>query len=290
MTRLLAAALACLMSALAVSSACVAADTSPMRFILTADEDPTKVEADFRVEGTRHNRWSTEFRFAQLSGLSPAAFHASGTRPVRFAVIRDSGRFDCSGHGGNGRASGNCGFSPDAAFAGLLQAHAIARPSASQWISLFALDVQRGLIGALASARYPTPTPDDLVTLTAVGVSPRYVVDMGRAGYRPSKLDTLVQLRALDVTPQWIGELARLGYAGVPASDLVQMKALNVTARDIRGFQALGYRNLRPSDLVQMKAVGVTPEFARAVHDRHGTVPPDRLVQLRVVGDLASDR
>ena len=287
MTRFLAIALAFLMTVAAVSSACVAQDSAPIGFTLSPGGRPDQVQAHFDFDPRGHSNWSTGLSVAELAGFDAAAFRSGGSRPLQFAIRRDSGRLACAGHGGNSRASGTCTFTADPAYGQLLASNGTPRPNPHQWMGLFAVNVRSDLIRAISAARYPAPSADVLMQLAAVGVTANYIRDMRTAGYRPGKLDTLVELRALDITPAWIGDLSRIGYGGLPADELVQLKALGITADYIRGFQAAGYPHLSATKLVEMKAVGVDPAFARAMRAKYGTVAPDRLVELRVLGDMA---
>lgn len=286
MTRCLAFLFALCCACLSVSSACLAQTPDTLHFTL----EPTRSSGDLRVnfrgnlDGDRHNNWSTDFRTSDLVGFDVAGFRAAGTRPLRFALIREAGRLDCIGHGGESYAAGNCTLTSDPAFMQLLASRGIGRPNRQEQYSLVALDVRRSLIDAVAAARYPTPTIENLIEMTAVGVNGGYVSDLSRLGYRPDSIQNLVQFRALGITPEWIGSFARMGYANLPADDLVQLKALGVTADYIGALDRLGYRHLPADDLVQLKALGVTPQwiadFQRAGYQQ---MPVDYLVQLKAL-------
>ena len=117
MNRCLAILLALVFATVSVSSACVAAPSDLVRFTLEPERGGDgRIHATFRDEGraAHENNWSTGFPPAELIGLDPGSFRASGSRPLRFALVREAGRLDCSGSGGNSHASGNCGFTPDA--------------------------------------------------------------------------------------------------------------------------------------------------------------------------------
>jgi hypothetical protein len=265
----------------------MAAPSDWIAFDLKAQSDRQEIHAAFHDEGRGRdeNQWSNGFKPSELIGLDVAGFYSAGSRPLRFAVVRESGRLDCSGNGGSSRASGNCGFTPDAAFTQLLASRGIGHPSREEAIGLMALDVRRSLIDAVGVARYPTPSIDDLMAMTAVGVTSGYIGDLARAGYRPSSIDSLVEFKALEISPEWIGGLARIGYANLPSDDLMQLKALNVSADFITGFESLGYRRLPVDELVQLKALNITPEFARSAIGHGRPLPSvDELVQIKMLG------
>jgi|SRR4051794_1838505 hypothetical protein len=287
MNRCLAFLLALVFATLSVSSACVAATGDWVHFTLEPERSGGgKIHATFRDGGGPHydNNWSTEFLPSELIGFDSTSFRSSGARPVHFALVREAGRLDCSGNGGNAYATGNCSFTPDPGFGQLLINRGIGRPSREQAFALMAVNARREVIDAVASAHYPTPTIDNLMALSALGVTGPYISGIAAAGYRPRSIDTLIAFKALTITPDWIGSFVRIGYGNVPADELVQLKALNITPEFIMGFERIGYRHLPVDTLVQLKAMDVTPEFVRAVQQGDALPAPDRLVQLRALG------
>jgi hypothetical protein len=287
MNRCFAMMCALLFAFVSVSSACMAAPTDWIGFDLKAQSDRSEIHATFHDEsrGRDKNQWSNGFKPSELIGLDVAGFYSAGSRPVRFAVVRESGRLDCSGNGGSSRAAGNCGFAPDAGFVQLLASRGIGRPSREQAFGLMALDVRRSLIDAVAAARYPTPTIDNLMEMTAVGVDAAYIGDLSRAGYRPKTISSLVEFKALDITPRWIGGLASIGYANLPSDELMQLKALGIGADFISGFDRVGYGRLPVDQLVQLKALDITPEFARSAIGQARPVPPvSKLIEMKLFG------
>jgi hypothetical protein len=287
MNRFFALLLALLFASLTVSSACVAAPSEWIHFTLESRGGSNEVQASFHNErrGRDEHQWSTGFPPSQLIGLEVSGFHASGSRPLRFALVREPGRLDCSGEGGGGRASGNCAFTADPGFMQLLASRGIGRPTKDQALSLMALDVRRELIDAIAAAHYPAPTIDQLMELTAVGVNGRYIAEMARAGYHPPSIHSLVEFRALGITPEWIGGFAGIGYANIPAGELMQLKALGVTPEFVTGFDRIGYRHLPVRTLVELKALNVTPEFVRSTVGAGQALPAvSELVEMKLFG------
>jgi len=285
MNRCLALIGALILAALSISSACTAASGAWIHFTLEpGHHDADRIQASFRkdVDGRNENNWSAGFRSSDLVGLDVAGFRAAGSRPLRFAVIREAGRLDCSGHGGESYAAGNCSFTADPAFAQLLESRGIGKPTDEQAIGLMAVGASRDIIDAVAAARYPTPSIDDLMALSALGVNGAYISEMARAGYRPKSLDTLIQFKALAITPEWIAQFVRSGYGNLPADELVQFKALDITPEFIAGFDRIGYHHLPVDELVQLKALNITPDFVQRVAAVDGTNPSvDKLVQLK---------
>lgn len=242
-----------------------------------------ELAANFSRPGERHSQWNTRFAAAELDGLDIAGLHAGDPRPLRFAMMRESGHLDCAGTGSFGRASGRCNFAAEPAFAAML-AEARVTGGREDWLSMFAVDVRGSLVVALRDAGYPPPTFDQLIELTAVGANADYIRAMAAAGYRPKTLDSLVEMRAVGVTPEWIAGFARLGLGAIDADELVELRALGIDADYVQSMRAAGYPNLKPEDLVELKALGVTADYARQVERHMGRQPPDRLVELKALG------
>jgi len=289
MNRYLAFLLAVMCAALTVSSACVAAPFEWVSFTLQPDRDGGRIQANFHDDSRRRgdSNWSSGFLPSELIGLDLAGFRGSGTRPLHFAIAREAGRLDCDGNGGGNRASGNCRFTADPAFAQLLASRGIEAPTRDQAFALMAVNARREVIDAVAAANYPKPSVDDLIALAALGVDGRYIGDLARAGYRPQAIHTLIEFKALGVTPDWIGGFARIGYGSIPADELVQLRALNVTPEFIAGFDRAGYGRLPVDSLVQLKALGITPEFARSAQaSSKGRLSVGELVQMKLFGRI----
>jgi hypothetical protein len=279
---------ALLLTAITVSSACVAQSASPLGFTIEPSRSADNtVRLRFQRDRNGHseNNWDSSFPIAEMTGLDLSALNSPGTRPIRFTVSREAGRIDCSGTGGNAMARGACTMTANAEFNRFLADHGIGQPSEDDTFGLIALNVRRELVDALARANYPTPTVEKLIELTAVDATPAYISGLSAQGYRPKSLDGLVQFAALKITPEYVGSFVRAGYSNLPTDDLVELRALDITPEFVAGFERIGYGRLPVSTLVQLKALDITPDYVRAVA-QGGTLPsPDHLVQLKAVSD-----
>ena len=288
MNRCLAFLAAVLLAFISVSSACTAQSAEWIHFTLEPKSSVAgEIQASFRSGAREHeeNNWSTGFRPSDLVGLDVAGFRGAGSRPLRFSVIREAGRVDCSGHGGESYAAGYCSFTADPTFTQLLESRGIGRPTQEQAFGLMAVNARRELIDAVAAAHYPTPSIDNLMALSALNVTAGYISEMARAGYRPQTINSLVEFKALGITPEWIAGFVRIGYGGLPADQLMQLKALNITPEYIASFDRIGYRHLPVDQLVQLKAMNITPEFVQRIEAVDSSLPPvDKLVQLKAFG------
>jgi hypothetical protein len=290
MNRCLALIGALILAFISVSSACTAAPDAVLHFSIEPKHgSPDLLQVSFRkdVRGTEENNWSAGFPASDLVGLDVAGFRGAGSRPLSFTLVREAGRLDCSGHGGDSYAAGYCNFNANPAFTQLLESRGIGHPTAEQSFGLMAVNARRELIDAVAGARYPTPSIDNLMALSALGVNGAYISEMARAGYRPRTVDALIQFKALNITPDWIGQFVRVGYGNLPADELVQLKALNITPEFIAGFDRIGYRHLPVDQLVQLKAMNITPEFVQRVAAVDGSNPPvGKLVEIKSFGRI----
>ena len=286
MNRFFALIGALLLAFISVSSACTAAPAGLFHFTLEPDGND-RIKARFRSQNRpdHDNNWSTGFRPSELVGLDLAGFRGAGSRPLRFSVIRESGRLDCAGNGGQSHAAGDCRFVRDPAFAELLRSRGIGNPTNEQALGLMAVNARRDVIDAVAAASYPTPSINDLMALFALGVDGTYIRNMAASGYRPESIEALIQFKALNITPAWIAGFSSIGYARLPADQLVQLKALDITPEFVASFDRLGYGRLPVDELIQLKALDITPEFVQRVAAADSSLPPvNKLVELKAFG------
>ena len=317
MYRSLAFLAAVVLTAISITSAGFAAEAPySLRFDIAPGRSTDSVQLSMREDRAgHHNNWSSSFAVAELRGLDPARLRSAGTAPLSFALVREAGRFDCSGQSGGSSARGQCRFTPDHEFANYLASHRIARPTRDQAYALAMSDVGRGHVEALAANRYPTPTIDQLVAMGIHRASPRFIRDLAATGYRLRSADDLVtfrihgvdaayiraitaagpQLRSLaaddlvafrihGVSPELVGTFSRLGYHQLDRDDLVAISIHGVTPRFIEELAGLGYRGIPANDLVQMRIFGVTPDFIRSLDRGAGRIPVAELVQMRIMG------
>jgi hypothetical protein len=285
--RALTFAAASLCAALAVSSACLAAEASPVNFRLSPASAPGKVQLTIEQprDGKGHSSWSQTEQIESLTGLSRQQLAANRPAPARFALIRPAGRFDCSGTVASFRGSGRCSFRADPGFLAVLERRGMGRPSAQQAANLALSGVRAELFDVMAAAGYPRPTMDQAVSLGIFNVSPAYVRQLADAGYRLKSADELVTFKIHNVNPELVRAYRSLGYRTLGASDLVTMRIHGVSPDFIRGFAAIGYRDLPVAKLVQLRIFNVSPSDVAALQSRIGGRPTaDELVSAKVTG------
>jgi hypothetical protein len=317
MHRTLAFLAAIVLTAISITTAGFAAESSTLSFTIEPTRSAGRVQLSMRQDRYgHHNNWSSSFDVAELHGLDAARLRAGGTAPLSFALIREAGRFDCSGQNGGTSASGECRFAPDPGFANYLASHGIARPNRDQAYALAMSNVGRAHIAALAANHYPTPTVDQLVAMGIHGATPRFIQDLAATGFRLGSANDLITfrihgvdaayIRAISaagprlrnisannlvafrihgVSPELVRIYSRLDNRELDPGDVVAMAIHGVTGGYIEELAGLGYRGVGADELVQMRIFGVTPDFIRSANrDGAERIPVADLVQMRILG------
>jgi hypothetical protein len=244
-----------------------------------------------RWGGNSESSWSNDRPISELSGLSPAQL-AGPSGPVRFALVREAGRFDCAGHAGNYGGSGACSFAPDAGFASFLQARGIGAPSRQQAFSLAMSGVGRDLVDALDKGGFQRPNVDQLTAMGIHGATADYVQVLSGLGYRLSA-DDVVAFKIHGVEPDYVRQLATIGpqLQRIQPGDLVSLKIHGVSAEFVREIAAIQpeFRNVTADELVAMAIHGVRPDLARSFVRLEGRrLDSDDLVSMAIHGVTSS--
>jgi hypothetical protein len=231
--------------------------------------------------------WSNSRRIEELQGLSRAQV-VGPTQPVRFALVKEAGRLDCSGTAGGGHGSGACNFTPNVGFNTFLEARGIGRADAHQAYSLTMSGVGRDLVDALDKNGFTRPNIDQLTAMGIHGATASYVQELGGLGYRLSA-DDVIAFKIHGVEPTYIREMAAIGPAlqHIGASDLIALRIHGVKPQFVREMAAIGpaFRNVTADDLVSMAIHGVRPELARAyVQLEGGRLSSDDVVSMAIHG------
>ena len=270
--------------------ACGWASTAPaqtgsdVRFEVRKQDDDfvrLRIERDWDDNG--HDSWGDRIPLADLKGMSREAIAHGG--PVSFSYVRPAGRFDCSGTARDEHAEGNCTFTVNDAFAKVLAARNIERPSRRQYYGLAISGVDSDVIDAVIKEGLGTPTPDELIGLGIFHVTPDFVRGMAHLNGMNVSIGDLVQFRIFKITPELAKDYANLGYGKLSAHDLVQFSIFHVSPETIRGFKEAGYRDLSAHDLQQFSIFHVTPDYIHELADAgYRNIPAETLVRMRMFG------
>ncbi len=252
--------------------------------------DKIQLTVESRWNGNSRSTWSNDRPLSELSGLS--AGQLAGRRgPVRFALIHEAGRLDCSGTAGSWSGRGACSFTPDPGFASYLQARGMGVPTRHQAFSLTMSGVGRELVDALARSGFERPNVEQLTAMGIHGVSADYIRALSGLGYRLAAED-VVSFKIHDVDPEYIRALAPIApkLRHISASDLVSLKIHGVQPEFVRALAAMGpeFQQVTADDLVSMAIHGVRPELAASfVRYEGGRLTSDDLVSMSIHGVTA---
>ncbi len=253
-----------------------------------SQNDKVQLALRTRSSGARgSSNWSSGFPIAELQGLSAPQLAAGAAAPVRFALVREAGRLDCSGSAGNRAGNGTCRFSADPAFSALLSSRGIGQADARDSYHLTMSKVGRAHLDALQSNGYPTPSVSQLVALGIHGVTPGYIQALASSGYRLKSADSLVAFRIHGVDAEYIRAIAAHGeqFRNMPADDVVAFRIHGVTPALVGAYSRLGYRQLDRDDVVSMAIHGVSPDFIESfARLGYRDLSADKLVQMRIFG------
>ena len=145
MHRSLAFCFALILTSLSIATTGFAAESGPLRFELSeGGGDRLQLALTHGMSG--NDRSSSSFAVGELAGFDRAALRGRDGEPVRFALVREPGRLDCSGRTDKRRAQGTCRFTGDPAFASFLAASGMRRPSEAEWLTLTMVGARRELV------------------------------------------------------------------------------------------------------------------------------------------------
>jgi hypothetical protein len=257
-----------------------------------ADAGRVQLTIDSRWNGNSRSTWSNDRPLTELSGLSAAQL-SGPSAPVRFAMVHEAGRFDCSGIVGGYSGRGACSFTPDPGFAAFLQARGIAAPSRQEAFSLAMSGVGRDLVDALDKGGFQRPNVDQLTAMGIHGATADYVRALSGLGYRLSA-DNVVDFKIHGVDPDYVRALAAIGpkLHNIAPGDLVALRIHGVSPAFVREIAEIQpeFRNVTADQLVEMAIHGVKPDLARTyVRLEGGRLDSDDLVAMAIHGVNASD-
>jgi len=280
-------ALAC--AAAAVAVAAHAQPAPRLDWQVDRWNETTQLTLSYRTEtGSSVTSRPTELK--DLAGLTEAQLAAPALIPVRFALHRDAGDFDCDGSARAGRASGSCDFHASPAFAGLLRARGVGSAEPYDLFQLAYADIGRDYLDELARQHYPTPSIDDLRRAGQHGVRLAFLRELGDAGYNADSLAALVRIRDHGISQHYIRELQGAGYPHLALEDLVRARDHGVTGHFAAELAQRGYHGLPMETLVRLRDHGVTAGFADRANAEAagagGRFSPEELIRLRDTGGL----
>ena len=232
--------------------------------------------------------WGHKQPIAELQGLTGSQV-AGPSGPVRFAIVREAGRLDCSGSTGRLTGKGSCSFTADPGFTDYLGAQGIGRPTVRQSFTLAMSKVGRELVGAIDALDYPRPTIDQLASMGVHGVDSGYLRGLAAIGphLRRFTADDLVSMRIHGVKPDYVRAMAVIGPAfdTLTARDLVSFAIHGAKPEMVQAFVRHGRMPLQPEGVTAMAIHGVTAEFIEELASLgYKELTSSQLVQFRLHG------
>jgi hypothetical protein len=195
---------------------------------------------------------SSDWPVSAFQGLDLAS---RDRHDVKFAVVRDAGRFDCDGYLNQGQGAGFFRFTPEAKFVASMRA--------------------LGFDGIDENKQFAMAVHD---------VTVEYARQMKAHDLTNLDTDKLLAFRIFNITQQFIRDLRAERLAANDADKLIAFRVHGVTAAMVREVRKAG---LEPSEdqLIAMRVHNVTPEFVAQMKARGLTdLSIDKLVALRVHG------
>lgn len=259
-----------------------AADETRGSWTISKSDEPGKVMFGL-MQGPPHHRWNSESDWALTAftglDLSPTK------HDVKFAVVRDAGRFDCAGYLENGEGAGTFQFTANPEFlrgmsalgfndidagkqmamavhdvsldfARRMKALKLSRFDTDKLVAFRIFDVNEQFINALRAEGLAANDSDKLIAFRVHGVSPDQVRDLRKAGLKLSE-DQLIAFRVHGVSPDFVTKVEELGYESPNPDQLISMKIFDVTPEFIADLRARGLKDLSIDKLVQLKVHGI---------------------------------
>lgn len=201
--------------------------------------------------GSSHHE--SDWPASSLQGLDLAA---RGKRDVKFAILRDAGRFDCKGYLDDGEGAGVFHFAPDARFAQAMNTLGFTGIDEEKQFAMAVHDISVEFAKTMQAERLSGLDTDKLFAFRIHGVTPQFIRDMRAAGLNTHDSDKLIAFRIHRVTPEMVRAVRK---SGLEASDdqLIAMRIHGVTPEYIADMKARGLKNLTVDQLVNLRIHGI---------------------------------
>ncbi|HTU64978.1 MAG TPA: hypothetical protein VMF52_03420 [Steroidobacteraceae bacterium] len=265
----------------AIAGLARADDATRGSWTISQSEQAGKVMFALMQNRPRH-RWNSEsdWPLTAFTGLdvSPAR------HDVKFAVIRDAGRFDCSGYLEAGEGAGTFQFTANPDFVRDMAAIGFTDIDAEKQMAMAVHDVSVAFAREMKAQKLSRFDTDKLIAFRIFDVDSRFIRELRAEGLAANDADKLVAFRVHGVTPEIVRDLRKAGLQ-LTEDQLIAFRVHGVSPEFVSKVEELGYENPNPDQLVSMKIFGVTPEFITGLRARGlKDLTIDKLVQLKVHG------
>jgi beta-lactamase regulating signal transducer with metallopeptidase domain len=244
---------------------------------LRLSRDPGMAQITVHTEHGTHGR---SIAVAQLP-VSAAQLTAAAST-VSFPIARDAGTFHVEGICRNGVCGGTLTFEPSATFAAELASRGLARPTATEQMTLAMADIGVGFLDELSKNGYAKPDLAGLVRAAQHGVDTGYVRDMASFGYKVGTLDALVKLRDHGIDAAYVRGMTAAGFTRLPADQILAARDHGVDPAYVNAMRDLGFRAGTLDEIVKLRDHGIDPEYVRGMAAAGiGTLNSDQILTAR---------
>jgi hypothetical protein len=175
---------------------------------------------------------------------------------VKFAVVRDAGRFDCDGYLNEGQGAGFFRFTPDAKFAGNMRDLGFDGIDENKQFAMAIHDVTVEYARQMKSHNLTNLDSDKLIAFRIFNITQQFIRELRAEGLAASDADKLIAYRVHGVTPAMVREVRKAGLE--PTEDqLIAMRVHDVTPQFIADMKARGLKDLSIDKLVALRVHGI---------------------------------
>jgi hypothetical protein len=251
--RMLAAAAAMVLCAWNSSAATSAADMKG-NWTLSPSREAGQVQFGLYIRNEDSNLQSnSDWPVGAFQGLDLANREK---HDVRFAVVRDAGRFDCDGYLDQGQGAGFFRFTPDGKFVSDMRAIGFEGIDANKQFAMAIHDVTVDYARQMKSHDLRHLDTDKLLAFRIFNITQQFIRDLRAEGLAANDADKLIAFRVHGVTPAMVREMRKAGLE--PSEDqLIAMRVHNVTPQFIADMKARGLKDLSIDKLVALKVHGI---------------------------------
>jgi hypothetical protein len=241
-----------------------------------------QVHFGVRHRTDRHNNNSEmDQPLTAFTGLDLAT---PGKHDVSFAMMRDAGRLDCEGYVKDGEGAGTFRFTPDAKYAGSMDAIGFGGVDAPRQFAMTLHDVSIEYAKQIKAENLSNLDTDKLLAFRIFDVDPKFIRDLRAAGLPAKDADRLIAFRVHGVAPAIVRDL-RQSHIDANEDQLIAFRVHGVTPEFVQKVEKLGFGGAEPDQLVAMRVHGVTPEYIAGLRSKGvKDLTIDKLVSLRIHG------
>lgn len=249
----LAAAAAMVLCAWTLSAATFAAEMKG-NWTLSPSQEAGQVQFGLYIRNEGNNiQSSSDWPITAFQGLDLANRER---HDVKYAVVRDAGRFDCDGYLNQGEGAGFFRFTPDARFIANMRAIGFDGIDENKQFAMAIHDVTVDYARQMKGHNLTGLDTDKLLAFRIFDITQQFIRDLRSEGLTATEADKLIAFRVHGVTPAMVREMRKAGLE--PSEDqLIAMRVHGVTPQFIADMKARGLKDLNIDKLVALKVHGI---------------------------------